>query len=111
MEEDRRICPRIDFHHGVVIKGFQGVKKTLNFSTGGVYIETEKTTHFKPGQKLDIVTRFPLEKKMVKLSARVVHVDEQGVGVKFEDLWGSDLATVENTFRVFQITVPFPNMS
>ena len=108
MGEDNRLNNRIDFHLEVVVKGYPGIKKTRNFSTSGIYIELEDPSRFKLRQRVELVTRFPLEKKIMKIKGEVAHINQSGIGVKFVDLWGSNLDAVENTFRIFQATYPLP---
>ena len=106
MLEEKRISPRIEFHLEVVIKGYHGVKKTSNFSTVGLFIEIENPSRFKQGQILELITRLPEEKKVMKIKARVAHITERGIGVKFMDLSGPDLDAIESTFRIFRATMP-----
>jgi hypothetical protein len=59
-------------------------------------------------QPVELVTRFPFEKKIIKIKGEVAHINRYGIGVRFVDLWGSNLEAVENTFRLFQATYPLP---
>ena len=108
MEEEKRLCPRIELDLPVAIKGLKGINKTKDFSTGGMFIQTPNIAHFKPGDDIYLAAKLPLEEKPVKLRAEVAHVARSGIGVKFKDILGSVHNAIENTFRVFQATIPLP---
>jgi len=110
MGEDKRLCPRIDLDLQVAIKGFKGINKTKNFSTGGIFIQTSHFSKFKPGENISLAAKLPLDEKLIKLTVEVVHVSTSGgIGVKFKDIMGSVHNAIEHTFRVFQATVPLPS--
>lgn len=108
MREEKRLNPRIDLDLRIAIAGFKGVKETKNFSTGGLFIRTDHASHFKRGDTVSLATKLPLEEKVIKLKAEIVHVSVNGVGVRFVDLMGSVHTAIEHTFRIFQVTVPLP---
>lgn len=106
--EDKRLNPRIDFHLDVIVRGSKGVKKVKNFSTGGFFIEVDESRAFKRGDRVEIVTRLPLEKRIMIIKGQVAHATDKGIGVRFMDLWGPNSEAVENNFQVFRATIPFP---
>ena len=108
MEEEKRLCPRIDLDLPVAIKGFKGINKTKDFSTGGMFIQTPNIANFKPGDNIDLAAKLPLDEKPIRLKAEVAHVSRRGIGVRFKDIMGSVHSAIENTFRVFQATIPLP---
>ena len=110
MDEEKRITPRIDFDHEVLIKDTKGIKKIKNFSTRGAFIETEDPLQFKRGDRIGIVTRLPLERKAMLIKARVVYISSKGIGVQFYDLWGKEAEAVDYTFEVFKGTIPLPGL-
>jgi ribosomal protein L19 len=107
-KEDKRLNPRIDFHLDVIVRGSKGVKKVKNFSTGGFFIEVDESQDFKRGDRVEIVTRLPLEKRIMIIKGQVAHATDKGIGVKFVDLLGLNSEAVENNFQVFSGTIPFP---
>jgi len=106
MAKERRLTPRIDFHHEVMIRGSRAPGRILNFSTNGAFIQTENPRQFKQGKEIDMVTTLPLERKAVSIRARVVRVEKKGIAVEFVDLFGREAAAVDSTFEVFKATVP-----
>ena len=108
MFEEKRLTPRIDFHHEVVIKGTKGLKKIKNFSPLGAFIQTENPLQFKPGNIIDLVTRLPLEKKVMLIKAKIMHASSEGIGVQFYDLWGKKAEAVDYTYEVYKGTMPLP---
>jgi hypothetical protein len=108
MRNEKRLNPRIDFHLDVIVKGLKGVKRVKNFSTGGFFIELESPHLFKAGDRLELVTRLPLEKRIMILKGQVAHLTSRGIGVRFVDMWGLNSDAIESHFRVFKATIPLP---
>ncbi len=108
MEEERRLNPRIDFHHEVAITGTQGSQKIMNFSKGGAFVQTENPSQFEKGAKINLYTKLPHEKKAMLIKAQIAHIASKGIGVKFVDLWGRDAEAIEYNFEVFKNTLPLP---
>ena len=108
MEKERRITPRIEFHHDVIINRSREVKKIINFSTTGAFILTDDPLEFKSGSKINLYLKFPLEQKPTIMNAEVAHIEKEGIGVKFIDLFGRNADAVEYNFEVFKGTLPLP---
>ncbi len=108
MEDDRRLTPRIEFHHDVIINRSRKVRKMKNFSKSGAFILTDESSQFKMGNKISLFMKFPLEEKPTIMHAQVTHIDEEGIGVKFVDLLGRNEEAVEYNFEVFKVTLPLP---
>jgi hypothetical protein len=108
MTHDKRLNPRIDFHLDVIVKGLKGVKKVKNFSRGGFFVELESPHLFKVGDRIELVTRLPLEKRIMILKGRVAHSTRRGIGVMFVDMWGLNSEVIESHFQVFKATIPLP---
>lgn len=106
---DKRLNPRIDFHLDVLLRGLKGVKRVKNFSRDGVFVEVEQARRFKSGEHVEIVTRLPLEKRIMTVKGQVMHVTGKGIGIKFVDLWGPNSEAIEKNFQVFKATIPLPN--
>jgi MOSC domain-containing protein YiiM len=109
MRDDKRLNPRIDFHLDVIVRGLKGVKKVKNFSRGGVFVEVEQSGVFKAGDRVEIVTRLPLEKRVMTVTGRIAHTTENGLGIRFVDLWGPNSDAIEKHFQVFKATIPLAN--
>ena len=107
-EKEKRLAPRIQFHLHVVVRGLKGVKQVSNFSTGGVFIQNEPSSSFKRGDKIELVTRLPLEKRIMLIKAQVAHVTSKGMGVQFLDVHGPCAQAIQSNFEVFRATVPLP---
>jgi c-di-GMP-binding flagellar brake protein YcgR len=106
MSKERRLTPRIEFHHDILIRGSRDPSKIRNFSTGGAFIQTTRALQFKRGHEIDVVTTLPLERKAISVKARVAHVEKEGIGVEFVDVFGREAAAIDSTFEVFKATVP-----
>ena len=106
MVTERRLAHRIDFHHEVIVNRSNKLKKILNFSTGGAFIRIENPSEFERGGIINLFTRLPLEKKAMMIKAEVAHTNEEGIGVKFLDLYGRDAEAIEYNFAVFKGTIP-----
>lgn len=109
MRDDKRLNPRIDFHLDVILRGRKGVKKVKNFSRGGVFVELEQPRVFKAGDRVEIVTRLPLEKRIMTVMGEVAHTTDKGIGVRFVDLWGPNSEAIEKHFQIFKATIPLAN--
>jgi hypothetical protein len=107
-EKEKRLAPRIQFQLDVVVRGLKGVKQVSNFSTGGVFIQNEPSSSFKRGDKIELVTRLPLEKRIMLIKAQVAHVTSKGMGVQFLDVHGPCAQAIQSNFEVFRATVPLP---
>ena len=106
MSKEKRLTPRIEFHHDVLIKGFRDPSKIMNLSTGGVFIQTSRALQFKQGHEIEVVTTLPLERRAISVKARVAHVKDDGIGVGFVNVFGREAAAIDSTFEVFKATVP-----
>jgi hypothetical protein len=109
MRDDKRLNPRIDFHLDVIVRGMKGVKRVKNFSRGGVFVEVEQSRVFKKGDRVEIVTRLPLEKRIMTVKGQVAHATGKGIGIRFVDLWGPNSEAIDKNFQVFKATIPLPN--
>jgi hypothetical protein len=107
-EKEKRLAPRIEFQLDIVVRGLKGVKQVSNFSTGGAFIRNEPSSSFKRGDKIELVTRLPLEKRIMLIKAQVAHVTSKGMGVQFLDVHGPCAQAIQSNFEVFRATVPLP---
>jgi Tfp pilus assembly protein PilZ len=106
MAKERRLTPRIEFHHDVLIRGSRDSSKIMNLSTGGVFIQTARALQFERGHEIEVVTTLPLERRAISVKARVAHVKNDGIGVEFVNVFGREAAAIDSTFEVFKATVP-----
>lgn len=107
-EKEKRLAPRIEFHLDVVIRGLKGIKHVNNFSVGGVFIQTDLSSSLKRGNKIELVTRLPLEKRIMLIKAQVAHVTGKGVGVQFLDVHGPCVQAIQSNFEGFKATIHLP---
>ena len=108
-EKEKRLAPRIEFNLDVVVRGLKGVKHVSNFSVGGVFIGSEQPSSFKRGDKIELVTRLPLEKRIMLIKAQVAYVTSKGMGVQFLDVHGPCAQAIQSNFEVFRATIPLPS--
>ncbi len=106
MGNKKRKNARIEFYLLVTIKGHQGLKKVIDFSLGGLFIEIADTSRFKQGDEIDLSMELPNEKKVVQAKARVVRVTKEGIGVEYISMSPIDAMALEYCFHVFKHTVP-----
>jgi len=107
-EKEKRLAPRIEFHLDVVVRGLKGIKQVSNFSIGGLFIQNEPSSSFKRGDKIELITRLPLEKRIMLIKAQVAHVTRKGMGVQFLDVHGPCAQAIQSNFDVFRATIPLP---
>lgn len=107
-QKEKRLAPRIQFHLDVVVRGLKGVKQVSNFSTGGVFIRNESASSFQKGDKIELVTRLPLETRIMLIKAQVAYVTSKGMGVQFLDVHGPCAQAIQSNFEVFRATIPLP---
>lgn len=107
-EKEKRLAPRIEFRLDVVVRGLKGIKQVSNFSTGGVFIQNEHSSSFKRGDKIELITRLPLEKRIMLIKAQVSHVTNRGMGVQFLEVHGPCAQAIQSNFDVFRATIPLP---
>jgi len=107
-EKEKRLAPRIEVHLDVVVRGLKGIKQVSNFSIGGLFIQNEPSSSFKRGDKIELITRLPLEKRIMLIKAQVAHVTRKGMGVQFLDVHGPCAQAIQSNFDVFRATIPLP---
>lgn len=83
MGQERRRAPRTPFHLEIEVWGRNDSPNIADLSTSGVFIYTEKASQYKPGDKIDLVLKFPTEEEAMLLQVEVSRVAEDGIGVKF----------------------------
>ncbi|NVM23191.1 MAG: PilZ domain-containing protein [Desulfobacterales bacterium] len=103
---ERRRSPRIDFHHPLMIRDQQGLKKTRNLGIHGAFVQIENSSQFKGGERIHLFMKLPFEKKVTHAKARVAHISHKGIGVEFVDLAPQDATSIERSFNIFRHTVP-----
>ena len=84
------------------------LRQVSNFSIGGFFIRTGHASSFKRGDKIELVTRLPLEKRIMLIKAQVAHVTNRGMGVQFLEVHGPCAQAIQSNFEVFRATVPLP---
>ena len=86
MTSDNRKTPRIDFRLPVMIKGYKGTKKVMDFSLTGLFIQVEDSSLFREEDIVRIIIKLPHEKRPMEIKAKVVRVAGDGIGIEFMDL-------------------------
>jgi len=107
MGEDQRKNPRIDLYVKVRVK-HQGLHKVKDFSIGGLFIETNSSSQFNPGDEIELVLKLPQESDPMRLDARVARVAADGIGVEFVNLMPKEAVALEYCFDIFKHTLPMP---
>lgn len=102
MEQERRKAPRTAFHLEIEVWGRNQSSNIADFSTSGVFIYTEKTSQYKPGDELDLVLKFPTEEEAMLLKAEVSRVAEDGIGVKFLNVTPYYAEIIERCYMAFK---------
>lgn len=108
MTSDSRKTPRIDFRLPVMIKGYKGTKKVMDFSLTGLFIQVEDPSLFREEDIVRIILKLPHEERPMEIKAKVVRVAGNGIGVEFMDLSREQTKALENCFDVFRHTIPLP---
>jgi hypothetical protein len=103
---DRRRHTRIEFHFPVVILGVDDQAQILDFSLDGFYIELRSGKQLNIGQLINLALRLPIEREPLRLKAKIVYKDSQGIGCRFMDLTPPVFERLERCFNVFTATLP-----
>lgn len=106
MEEERRRSPRTTFRLEVEVWGHQGPHKITDLSTSGVFIHTENSSQYKPGDEVDLVLKFPTEGEAMLIKAEVSRITEEGIGVRFVNLTPYYAEIIEKCYETFSDTTP-----
>jgi hypothetical protein len=103
---DRRKNTRIEFHIPVVILGIDVEAQIVDFSLEGFHIELPSKKELAVGQQIYLALRLPTEKDPLRIKAKIVYIDDKGVGCRFADLAAPLLEKLERCFNVFNATLP-----
>jgi len=106
MAEERRRSPRTAFRLEVEVWGHQGPHKITDLSTSGVFIHTEKSSRYRPGDEVDLVLKFPTEGEAMLIKAEISRITEEGIGVKFINLTPYHAEIIEKCYETFSETTP-----
>lgn len=105
VDREKRKYPRLDFDCPVVIPGVEGAKKITDLSCGGVFIELQPSSAFKVGQQINLVFKLPTHGESLRVRARVINLQAQGIGCKFVDLSQQTEQIIQNYFNTFKDTL------
>jgi hypothetical protein len=106
MEQERRDAKRRAFRLEVEVWGHKGPNRITDLSTRGVFIYTEGPSQFNPGDKIDLVLKFPTQEEAMLLKAQVTRVGEEGIGVKFINLTPDHAKVIEDSYAAVKETTP-----
>jgi c-di-GMP-binding flagellar brake protein YcgR len=105
--KEKRRNPRIDIQLPVeVVAHHEQPEMVKDLSVGGLFITTENPSDFKQDDEIELVMREPADNKPMRVSARVAHVGENGIGVEFLNLTDEDQKILNTCFDVFRYTLP-----
>lgn len=104
MEDERRKAPRTALRLEVEVWGHQGPHKITDLSTSGVFIHTEATSQYKPGDEIDLVLKFPTEGEAMLIKAQISRITKEGIGVKFINLTAYYAEIIEKCYDTLDDT-------
>jgi hypothetical protein len=103
---DRRKNTRIEFHIPVVILGIDAEAQIVDFGLEGFHIELTSNLELAVGQHLYLALRLPTESDPLRIKAKIVYVEDKGIGCRFTDVAAPLLEKLERCFNVFNATLP-----
>jgi hypothetical protein len=103
---EARVNPRIEFHYPVSILGIDANARIVDFSLGGLYIESECSMQILNNQKVSLILRLPEEKAGVIAKAQIIYRDQHGFGCKFCDIQPNVLKVLSSYFNMFSGILP-----
>jgi hypothetical protein len=106
VDDDRRKNTRIEFHMPVVILGIDAEAQIVDFSLEGFHIELTSSLELAIGQQVYLALRLPTERDPLRIKAKIVYVDDKGIGCRFTDIAPPLLDKLERCFNVFNATLP-----
>ncbi len=119
---ERRQSPRMTSHFEVEVWGRSGGNEITDFSADGAFIRmggvfrqiaagsqgndhytfATGATHFKEGDKVDLVLKFPTQKEAMLLKAEIRRVVNEGIGVAFSDLTPDRAKVIKDCFDTYK---------
>jgi hypothetical protein len=106
VKPERRTNTRIEFHLPVVILGVDDKAKIIDFGLEGFHIQRGNATDIAIGRHINLALRFPSEKDVFKIKAKVIYIDETGIGCQFVNLTPQLYEALERCFDIFNATLP-----
>jgi hypothetical protein len=106
VNHERRKDTRIEFHYPVVVLGIDDQAQILDFSLNGFHIEIQAENVPSVGKIVNLALRLPMERDTLRIRAKVVYKDVNGIGCQFIDLGPSNREKLERCFNVFTSTLP-----
>ena len=104
--EEKRRCPRLEFHCPVRIQGVKEVKRVTDIGIGGIFVRSEVPPALKMGQAIYLSMKLPTEREPVKVKAKVANVRDRGIGFRFVDLTPTNQEIIRCCFNTFKDTIP-----
>ncbi|MBR9980150.1 MAG: PilZ domain-containing protein [Desulfatitalea sp.] len=104
--KDRRDKARIAFHIPIVVIGVNEKAQIADFSLSGFFIQIDTTAALKEGRQVRLAMRFPHQKNLTIIKAKVVRTGENGFGCQFVDLDPVVHALLEKNFDIYSATLP-----
>ena len=106
VKKNKRKDPRLEFHCDATVLGLMGVQTITDISLGGIFIETDNSENVEIGQIVNINTKLPTEKEIIRLKARVVNKTKRGIGCRLVSLDDRSKEAICLCFEMFKDTLP-----
>lgn len=106
VSQERRSKTRIEFHLPVVILGVDEKAQIIDFSPDGFHIALGSKASLGIGRQINLALRFPSEKTVIKIKAKIVYKDETGIGCQFVELTPQLVDMLNRCFNIFNATLP-----
>jgi predicted Zn finger-like uncharacterized protein len=103
---EKRRFPRIEVHFPVRIGESKILARLTDLSQGGAFVETNRSSLFQRGETLDVSMSLPTESEPVSLKAKIVNVEERGIGIQFVDLTEMNQTKILFCFDTYKDTIP-----
>ncbi|MFO7643828.1 MAG: PilZ domain-containing protein [Desulfosarcina sp.] len=103
---ERRQFLRLEFRCTALFGHLKEVLKVTDLSLSGLFVEVVDQTGLTPGRAVSLAIKFPTEEKAVLLKARVVNINQRGVGCQFMDLTPTAFEAIKTCFETFKDTLP-----
>ena len=77
---DKRKYPRVEFRCNASVLGIDGILTITDLSLGGIFIEVKLSSKIPIGKIVNLNLKFPTEKKVMRLKAKVTNQTDRGIG-------------------------------
>jgi hypothetical protein len=106
VSNERRQHPRLEFRCTALFGHLKDVLNVTDLSLSGLFVEVRDKIGLEPGKVVSLAIKFPTEDKAILLRAKVVNINQRGVGCHFVDLSPTAIDAIKNCFETFRDTLP-----